>query len=203
MIKKELKQENIIIKTSDALKANGFDVYIARNGTEAEKKVLGLLPDGAEVMNMTSATLDKIGVSADIESSGKYVPIRKKLMSLDRNTQGSEMRKLGSAPEWSIGSVHALTQDGKVMIASATGSQLPAYSYGAEKVIWVVGKQKIVENVEEGFKRIYEYALPLESERARKAYGVQGSSVNKLLIVNKEHIPGRITIIIVNEELGF
>ncbi len=114
------------------------------------------------------------------------------------------MQKLGAAPEYVIGSVHTVTEDGHVLIiASASGSQLPAYVYAAEHVIWVVGTQKIVKNIEEGMKRIYKYVLPLESARAHKAYGVPGSSVNKLLIVNKEPVPNRITIILVQQPLGF
>ena len=93
--------------------------------------------------------------------------------------------------------------DGKVLIASNTGSQLPAYAYGASKVIWIVGTQKIVNDLEDGMKRIYEYTLPLESERAQKAYGVAGSAVSKLLIVNQEVTPGRITIIFVPENIGY
>ncbi len=99
--------------------------------------------------------------------------------------------------------MHAVTEDGKVLIASNSGSQLPAYAYGSGHVIWVVGAQKIVKNLDEGIKRIYEHSLPLESERARKAYGVPGSAVNKLLIINKEIIPGRITMILTKEKLGF
>jgi len=121
---------------------------------------------------------------------------------MDRKTQGLEMQKLGAAPEWAVGSVHAVTEDGKVIIASASGSQLPSYAYGSSHVVWVVGSQKIVKDLDEGMKRVREYVLPLESERAMKAYG-QPSSINKLLILNKEANPGRITMVIVKEKLGF
>jgi len=112
------------------------------------------------------------------------------------------MQKLGAAPEYAVGSVHAVTEDGKVIIASNTGSQLPAYAYGSAHVIWVVGTQKIVANLEQGLKRIYEYVLPLESERLKKVYGVE-SNVSKLLIINKEIAPNRLTLILVKQKLGF
>lgn len=198
-----LADEKSIERTVSALKANGIDAFVVENGKDAKKKVLELLPEGAEVMSMTSTTLDTIDLSNEILGLGKFNPVRKKLMSMDRNTQGSEMRRLGAAPEWTVGSVHAVTEDGHVLIASNSGSQLPAYAYGAGYVIWIVGAQKIVKNTEEGIKRIYEHSLPLESERAKKAYGVPGSAVNKMLIVNKEIIPGRITMILVKEKLGF
>ncbi len=198
-----IPKENVLENTAAILKANGINAIILENSQQAKHKVLEMIPKGAEVMNMTSMTLDTINLSKEIEESGKFNSVRKKLMSMNRETQSKEMQKLGAAPEFVIGSVHAVTQDGKVMIASASGSQLPAYAYGADKVIWVVGAQKIVKNIDEGFKRIYEHSLPLESERAKIAYGVPGSAVNKLLVVNNEIKPGRVTMIIVKEKLGF
>lgn len=99
--------------------------------------------------------------------------------------------------------MHAVTEDGKIVIASNTGSQLGAYAYGSQHVIWVVGAQKIVPNIDQAIKRIYDYVLPLESERAHKAYGVEGSAVNKMLIVNAEGTPDRVTVIFIKESIGF
>ena len=195
--------DEIIQKTIASLKNNGIDAMVVDNGGEARAKALELIPEQSEVMNMTSVTLETIGIPKEINESGKYNSVRNQLNSMDRNTQNSEMQKLGAAPMYAIGSVHAITQEGQVVIASNTGSQLPSYAYGAAKVIWVVGAQKIVQNLDAAFKRIYEYVLPLESERARKAYGVEGSNVSKLLIVNKEIASGRIVIIFVKEVLGF
>ena len=121
---------------------------------------------------------------------------------MDRKTQTREMQQLGTAPEYAIGSIHAVTQDGHIMLASRTGSQMPAYAYGSSHVIWVVGAQKIVTDVDEAKKRIYEYCLPLESERAHKAYGVPGSEVSRLLLINDD-IPERTTIIFLKEVIGF
>ena len=198
----KLADNKSIERTVAALKANGIDAFVVNDGEEAREKVLDILPKGAEVMGMSSTTLDTINLSKEISESGKFNSVHKKLMSMNRDTQGSEMRKLGAAPECAVGSVHAVTEDGKVLIASASGSQLPAYAYGSDHVIWVVGTQKIVKNLDEGIKRIYEYTFPLEDERAKKAYGV-GSGVNKILIVNKEKMAGRITMIFVKEKLGF
>lgn len=199
---KKIADDKTIEVTQKALKENGFETIIVANGEEAKKKALELIPKGAEVLTAASTTTHAIGLASELNESGNYNSIIKKLMSMDRKTQHVEMSKIGSAPEWIVGSVHAMTQDGKAIIASASGSQLPGYSYGSAHVIWIVGAQKIVKDLDQGLKRIYEYVLPLESERARKAYGVPGSSVNKLLIMQKER-PGRITIIIVKEALGF
>lgn len=199
-----LASDKSIQKTINALKINGINAILVKNKKEAKQKVLDLLPKNAEVMNMSSVTVDSLGLPKVIQESGIYNSVKNKLAKMDRQTQGLEMQRLGAAPQYAVGSVHAVTEDGKLLIASNSGSQLPAYAYGALHVIWVVGTQKIVENVDQGIKRIYEYVLPLESERANKAYNISsGSYVSKLLIINKERIPNRLTVILVKEKLGF
>lgn len=200
---RQIPDNKIIQKTVKALAANGIEAFVVENGQEAKKKALEFIPEGSEVMTMTSTTLAHINLAREIDTTGKYNSIRKKLNSMNRETQDREMKKLGAAPKYVAGSVHAVTQDGKIMVASNTGSQLPAYVYGAEQVIWVIGAQKIVKDIDQGFKRLYEHTLPLESERAHKVYGVPGSFISKLFILNREINPGRIKAIIVKEVLGF
>ena len=199
----EIPQHDVLQRTAKALTENGITTKIVENGEEAKKEALSLLPRGAEVMTMTSVTLDSLGLTDVINTSGDYNSVKTQLSSMDREKDQSMMQKLGAAPDYAIGSVHAVTEDGKVIIASNTGSQLPAYVYGANHVIWIVGGQKVVKNIDEGIDRTYEHVLPLESERARKAYGVEGSFVSKLTIINKEVNPQRITMILVKEHLGF
>ena len=159
----ELADFPIIEKVAQALNSNGIEAIVVENGEEAKKKALEILPEGKEIMTMVSVTLDTISLSEEInKEEGKYKPIRDKLYAMDRETQAKEMKSLGSTPDWAIGSVHAVTEDGQILVASATGSQLPAYAYGATNVLWVVGGQKIVRNLEEGLKRIHEYTLPLD-----------------------------------------
>ena len=198
-----LADDKTIQKTIDALKSNNINAIVVSSGEEAKKKVLELIPKGSEVMAMTSVTLDSLGISKEINESGKFVSVRNKLMGFKSMVPNLEMLRLGSSPEFTVGSVHAVSMDGKVFIASNTGSQLAAYAYGSPHVIWVVGSQKIVRNADDAMKRIFEHSLPLESERARKAYGVAGSAVNKILAINKEINPQRLTLIFVNEKLGF
>ena len=198
----ELATEESINKTKDALIKNGIEVFVVEIGEQAKAKALEMIPAGAEIMNMSSVTVDSIGLAKEINDFGRYNSVRKKFATMDAKTQGQDMKRLGATPEWAVGSVHAVTEDGKVVIVSATGSQLPAYAYGSSHVLWVVGTQKIVKDIKEAFDRVSEYVLPLESARAMKAYG-QPSSVNKELVVNKEVTPGRITMILVKEKLGF
>ncbi len=198
-----LAPREIIEKTMSALKSNGIDVEFVSNREEAKQRVLKLIPEQAEVFTTTSVTTDTIGLSEELNNSGKYNSVRNKLNAMDRTAQNSEMQKLGAAPDWVVGSIHAVTQDGQVFIASRSGSQIPPYAYGASHVIWVVGVQKIVENSDAAFKRIYEHSLKLESERVKQAYGMESSSVDKVLIINKESAPNRIRLIFVNELLGY
>lgn len=200
----QLASEDSVEKTKAALEKNGFSVVLAENGETAKQKALELIPKGAEAMNMTSITLQTLGLDKIINESGDYTSVRAKLG--DKAVSEREKKRLGAAPEYAVGSVHAITEDGKVFVASMTGSQLGAYSYGSDKVIWVVGGQKIVADEDMAKKRIWEYVIPLESARARKAYhqpDTFNSFPSKILNFNKEITPGRITIILVNEKLGF
>ena len=190
-------------KVIKALNENGIEVVIAENKNEAKEKVLNMIPEGSEVMDMTSISLLESGITHEIEKSGKYISVKNKLHSLNRETHKKEMNELGATSDYTLGSVHAVTEGGEIVIASNTGSQIPAYAYGSPRVIWVVGTQKIVKDMNTAMQRVYDYVLPLESERAHKAYGVTGSNVSKILILNKEVIPKRITIVLVKENIGF
>lgn len=198
----ELASDESIEKAVKALEGNNIKTLVVDSGEEAKQKVLEIIPEGGEVFTMTSTTLDTIGLSKEINESGRYNAVRNKLNSMDKNTQEREMARLGAAPEYVLSSVHAVTEEGQLMIASNSGSQLPAEAYSGGKIIFVVGSQKIVKDREQGFKRIYGYSYPLEDARAQKAYGVR-SGVNKVLTINKETVPNRITIILVKEKLGF
>jgi hypothetical protein len=191
-----------IAAAAEALERNGFRALVVDTGQEARLRVHQLLPDGAEVYNNTSRTLESIGIADDIERSGRYQPIRLRLYQMDREMQRREMRVLAAAPEYVVGSVHAVTDDGSMLIASASGSQLGPLVSGAANVILVVGGQKIVPDLETGLRRIREYCYPLEDERARRVYGVP-SGVNNILIINRVLVPQRVTAILVKEELGF
>ena len=191
-----------IAAAAEALERNGIQAVVVDSGAEARLQVLDLLPDGAEVYNNTSRTLESIGVAEDIERSGRYQALRLRLYQMDREMQRREMRQLTSAPDYVVGSVHAVTDGGSLLIASASGSQLGPLVSGAGRVILVIGGQKIVADVETGLRRIREYCFPLEDERARRVYGVP-SGVNNVLIINRVLVPSRVTAILVKESLGF
>ena len=198
----ELASDAQIERVVHALEANGIHAIIAENGEEARRIFFELIPEGAEVFLGASVTLETLGIKDEIDTSGRYEALRPKMFAMDRATQGREIRKLGGAPDYAAGSVHAVTEDGQVLIASNTGSQLGPYASGAGHVIWVVGTQKIVKDLNEGFRRIYEYDLPLETEHIRQLYNAP-TNVNKVLVVNREIRPNRTTMILVKEEVGY
>lgn len=191
-----------IKKAIKSLQSHGIGAELFETSEAATQKIVRIVPKGAEVFTMSSATLDESGL-ADIFNSDAYSSVRNNLMTLDREKDSKKMRKLGTAPDYAIGSVHAITQDGKLVIVSNTGSQLPAFAYGAEKVIFVVGAQKIVKDLSEAMERIEKYTLPLESKRVQKAYGMPESAIRKWLIIDSEIDPQRIQVLIINQNIGY
>lgn len=190
-----------IERTADALRAKGYDVHVALDREAAKRILLDLVPEGAEVGSGASRTLDEQGVTAEIEQSGRYVAVRPRLMAMDRKTQIREMRRLGAAPEVFLTSAQAVTEDGTIVTASASGRQLGPIASGAGKVIFAIGAQKIVPDLATAFRRIEEYSFPLEDARARAAYGI-GSAINKVLVVNGDR-SGRISVVLIHAAIGF
>src|SRR5690348_12863835 len=181
----QLASEEQIAKTVQALEAHGIPAVVFETGEEARNYVLELIPRGAQVYNSPSRTLELIGLAEDIEHPTRFQSVRAQLHALDRVTQRNEMRHLGASPDVLVGSVHAITEQGEVLIASAVGSQLGPAAFGAGMVIRVVGTQKLVRTLEDGFRRIREYSYHLENERTHQVYG-QATAINKILIVNGE-----------------
>ena len=191
-----------VLRTAAALEDNGIRALRASSPAEAKRIVLDLIPDGSQVHSGASQSLELSGIIDEIEGSSRYDALRPRVWSLDRDTQADEIRRLSAAPDAMLGSVHAVTESGALLAASMSGSQLGPYASGAGRVILVVGTQKIVSDLEEGLRRINDYSFPLEDARAQAAYGIR-SGVNKVLIINREIVPERFTVVLVDEVLGF
>jgi hypothetical protein len=184
-----------------ALEEHGFSVEVVDDLDAARAAVLARIPEGSTVMTNTSVTLEETGIAAAIDGGGPYQSARNKMMALDFGTQMQEMKAIAGQPDFALGSVHAVTRDGTLMIASASGSQLASYAWGAANVIFVVGAQKLVTTAEAGRERIVEYCLKLEDARAYAAYG-QNSSIGKILEIHQES-PGRIHVTLIRRLVGF
>jgi hypothetical protein len=187
-------------RTAVALRAHGMDAAVVPPD-QVVVRVDELLPDGAMVYTATSRTLDVLGVSDHVRAATKYRTTRSHTETLDPATQMSEFRRHVSSMDVVIGSVHAITEDGVVVAASFGGSQLASYAYGADRVIWVVGAQKVVPDLQTALDRIERHSLVLESERLQQARGIP-SAIGKELIVRQER-PGRIHVLLLEEAIGF
>jgi hypothetical protein len=191
----------VIERVVAALQGNNVDVRVVATGEEARRLVLELVPEGAEVHSGKSKTLEDLGLSQDLFESGRYDSVRARTMPMDRKTQGREIRKLVAAPDYMLGSVHAVTEDGDLVVVSASGSQLGPYASGAGKLILVVGSQKIVRDLDGALRRIDDHVLPYEDARVRRQLNM-GTFLGKVLIIRREWIDGRITVILVREPVG-
>jgi acyl-CoA hydrolase len=196
-----LPDEQTLAATVVALEEHGFSVEVVDDLDAARKAVLARIPQGSLVMTNTSVTLQETGIADAINGGGPYESARNKMFALDFATQAQEMRAIGGQPDYALGSVHAVTRDGTLVIASASGSQLASYAWGAANVIFAVGAQKLVATIEAAHERIYKHSLKLEDARAYAAYG-QHSSVGKILEIHQE-LPGRIHVVLIRQSVGF
>jgi acyl-CoA hydrolase len=196
-----LPDEHTLAATVTALEEHGFSVEVVDDVDAARQAVLARIPHGSSVMTNTSVTLDETGITTAINDGGPYDSARTKMFALDFATQAQQMKAIGGQPDYALGSVHAITRDGTLVIASASGSQLASYAWGAANVIFVVGAQKLVPTLDAARERIYQHTLKLEDARAQAAYG-QHSFVGKLLEIHAE-LPGRIHIVLVRQPVGF
>jgi hypothetical protein len=189
-------------RAAAALTANNFAVEILDDAAAARTRIKGLIPEGASVFTGASETLRLSGIEEDINNSGRYDAIRSRSRTMDRATQRDEIWRLLSTPDVIVGSVAAVTETGSLVVASASGSQLPGYAGAAARVIWVVGAQKVVPDLPAALRRVEDHCLPLENDRAMKVYG-RPSALNRVLILNAEPEPGRGTVLLLRQAIGF
>lgn len=190
---------DLINKTIKSLQEKGYNVISVQNGAEALEKIKFLIPDSSSVYNGSSVTLDQIGFVEFLKSKNhKWVNLHEKVLANEID------RKTASISDFYLGSVHALSSDGQMLIASNTGSQIPSLVFNSQNLILVISTKKIVEDLNSAFKRLDEVVLPQENERMKGLYGIP-SNISKILIFRDENkMMGRkINIILVDENLGF
>jgi hypothetical protein len=193
--------EAILQRLEERLKERNIEAVIVDDGEEARRIVQEKVPAGAEVYSGKSKTLQDAGIIDLIHDSGRYDALRPRYMKMDRQTQAREIRKLIGAPDFMLGSVNAVTEDGLLVAASATANQLGPYANTAGKVVFVVGSQKIVPDLDAALRRIHEFVLPWEDEQVRLRLP-SGSFVGKILIIEREWKAGRMEVILVRKPIG-
>lgn len=189
-------------RVADALRANGFDAEILDDAAQARARIKDLIPEGAGVLTGASETLRLSGIDEDINAGDRYDAIKPRILAIDRATGADEIRRLVTCPDFVVNSVAAVTETGSLVLASGSGSQLPANAGGAAQAVWIVGAQKVVPDLGTALRRVEEHALPLESARAQAVYGMP-SAVNRLLILNADPRPGRGTVLLLREAIGY
>ena len=196
-----LPDEGTLADTVAGLEEHGISVEVVDDLDLARESVLARMPEGSSVMTNPSVTLQSTGIVRAVDEGERYHSARTKVLALDRATQLREIKATMGQPDFALGSVHAITRDGTLVIASALGSQLASYAWGAANVIFVVGAQKLVPDLDAARDRIYEHSLRLEDARALEAYG-QNSRVGKILEIHQED-PGRIHVVLIRAVVGF
>ncbi|MFG3702192.1 LUD domain-containing protein [Micromonospora sp. NPDC047620] len=189
-------------RAAAALTAHGFTVEVLDDAAAARTRVKELIPEDASVFTGASETLRLSGIDEDINAGGRYQAVKPRLLAMDRATQMDDIRRVGATPDVIVGSVHAVTETGSLVIASGSGSQLPGYAGGAARAIWIVGAQKVVPDLDTALRRVEEHCLPLETARTQKVHGWP-SAINRLLILNAEFQPERGTVLLLREAIGF
>ena len=186
---------------AEKLRARNFEVVIVQDGGEAKAQVLNRIPEGAQVHSGKSKTLEDAGLFKEFMEGDRFDFVRKRTMKLDPKTQRDEIRKLGAAPDVMVNSAHAVTEEGQIVITSASGSQIGPIASGAGRLILVIGSQKIVPDLDAAFRRIREHVFPYEDARLREAMGI-GTKITRTLILDQDFLPGRTTVILVRTPIG-
>jgi len=192
----------LLERVAGALTANNFAAEVLDDAAAARARIKDLIPAGASVFTAASETLRLSGIEANINTSGRYDAVKPRVQVMDRGTEADDIRRLVACPDVVVGSVAAITETGALVVASGSGSQLPAYAGGAGRRIWIVGAQKVVPDLSAAFRRIEDYCLPLESARTQEMYGWP-SAVLHLLVLNAEPRPGRSTVLLLRDAIGF
>lgn len=201
----QLATTESIQKTAAALADHSFEAIEVASKEEALEKIKELIPTGATVMNGASQTLEQIGYIDYAKSDAHpWVNLHTSIIAEKDPAKQAELRQDAFKADYYLGSAHALTETGEILIASNTGSQLPHLAFTSKNVILVIGVQKIVSDVPAGFTRIANDVIPLEDERMKGVYGY-GTLWAKTLVMHRENpaLGRSVRVIIVNEELGF
>ena len=183
------------------LREHNFEAVIVNDGAEAKAEVVKRIPAGATIHSGKSKTLEDADIFRHLMEGEEFDFIRKRTMKLDRMKDRDEMRRMGAAPDVMLGSAHAITQDGRIVITSASGSQIGPIASGAGKLILVIGSQKVVPDLDAAFRRINEHVFPYEDARLRETLGV-GTKSTRTLILDQDFMPGRTTVILVRQPIG-
>jgi L-lactate utilization protein LutB len=198
-----LPSEEIIRTTAGALEQQGMRVVLVEGADDALSTIRQLIPAGAEVMQGSSTTLIEIGFTDLLASRDHpWVSLHDRVNAENDAIKRAEIRRLSITAEYFLSSANAISVSGELVACDMSGSRTGAWPYGAKHLVIVAGVNKIVPTLDDALRRVREYAYPLESARAMRAYGIP-SRIGKCVILAFEGIEGRVTIILVRDRLGY
>ena len=191
-----------IQRTIEGLAARNVEAFLVESREAALAKIQELVPEGSEVFVNTSETLDTIGYTEFMHGNGKYLNLHDQMMAQPDPAAQREFRRKTTTADYFVGSVQAIAETGEIVIASSSGSQIGAYSYGARRVILVAGTQKICPSLAEAEARTRGWTLELH-DRWLEGRGVAPTPIGKFLVMEHEPVAGRISMVLVTESLGW
>lgn len=200
----KISSDEVVEKVVASLRARNINAVVVNTKEEALEKIKELIPAGGSVMNGSSATLNEIGFVGYLKGEEHgWNNLHEQILNEKDAVKKARLRKESVLADYFLGSVHAITEDGQLVIVSASGSQIPSYAFTSDNVIWVAGTQKIVPTLDSAMARIRDYIVPLEDAHM-KSVGYPGTTWAQTLIIENEIMPNRqLTIILVKEKLGF
>lgn len=199
-------------RTIENLEKNNISAYKVETEAEALKKIGELIPEGSTIGIGGSMTLFEVG-AIDFIRKGNYEV-------LDRYKEGltpAEMKEIfrkGFSADAFLTSSNAVTEKGELYNVDGTGNRVAAMLYGPDRVIVVVGINKLVKDMEEAILRVEEIAAPANNKRINKTNpctktghcmdcNSEGRICNMYTLIKRQGVKGRIHVIIVNKELGY
>jgi hypothetical protein len=190
-------------RTVKAIESRNVRVILVETGEEALGAILDLIPGGAEVMNGASTTLIEIGFDRALNENPKGWRDYHAIVTAENDAEKRHtLRRKSVAADYYLSGVQAIAESGEIVGCDKTGSRVGAWPHATAHLILVCGANKIVPTLDEALRRCREYALPLESQRAERVYG-SPSAIGKYVILESEVEEGRITLILIQEELGY
>lgn len=208
---KKMKYQFIAKEMVEILNENGYVGYYAEDKEEAKRIVLSLIPEGSSISVGGSETLTAMNMIEEFRN-GKY-----KFFDRYQDLPYEEIYEIyrqSLLSDYFVSSTNAITRKGQLVSTDSSGNRIASMIIGPKKVIIVAGVNKVVENLDEAFRRI-KYIAPMNAMRVNHKTPcvetgrcmnceVQNSVCNYTgIIENGRKEPGRISIILVAEEIGF
>ena len=201
-----------IQKLIDALAANNIECIFAQTKEEALAKALDLIPEGSEVGLGGSVSVEQIGLLETLRA-GDYTLHDQYEDDIDM-MENLARRKKGMMAPFFVSGTNAITMDGQLVNVDGMGNRVAAQMFGPDKVVLIAGTNKIVKDVHEAFDRLEKIAAPINAKRvgAPTPCADTGECIdcdspmricNLYTIIRRMMFPGRLTLIMVNESLGF